>query len=411
MKELRRLWLHVLLLVVAAAFAYVKSRPDDGTSAPPKPGEVDLWRGKPDDVSKVVFEDDRKVVTIERQKDGAGTWYRGSVAPKEVKEEPDPPDAGKKKKKRKPKPVQAATFVSVKTARTMVEKLAPLRAKRAIGQIADDRAKEFGFDKPHGTLRVSIGGKEHSLLIGGSTPGSGNRYARDEQSKIVYVIDGTAAREMKSGAGRLSERSQHEWKNNEVDSATVAAGGSSRTVQRSGPKGRRFWADPGAPDKNVETVGNWLGKVRRLRPIKFLEELPKTAKKLVRVEYRTTKKTNGWLELYRHEAEGKKEFVILTERLRLPATVTATVAVQVNEDLGSVLPDATGLVVPKKDEDKDAKDKDAKDKDAKGKDAKGKDAKGKGAEGKHGPPRRPGSRPMGPHAPGPHAPGKNPHGH
>ena len=407
MKELRRLWLHVLLLVVAAAFAYVKSRPDDGSLAPPKPGEVDLWQGKADDVAKVVFDDDRKTVTIERQKDAAGIWYRGTVKPKEPPAEEEKPDGGKPK--RKPKPVKAATFVSVKTAQTMVEKLAPLRAKRAIGQIAEDRAKEFGFDKPHGTLRVTVGGQEHALLIGGSTPGSGNRYARDEKSKIVYVIDGTAAREMKSGAGRLSERSQHEWKNNEVDSATVVGGGTSRTVRRSGPKGRRFWADPAEPDKNVETVGNWLGKVRRLRPIKFLVEKPKAAKKLVRVEYKTTKKASGWLELFRHKVDGKNVYFVITERLRLPATVTPTVAVQVNEDLGSVLPGAEGLDVPKKEEDakdKDAKDKDAKDKDAKGKDAKGKDAKGKGAN-----PRRPprpgphGPRPMGP------TPGKGPHGH
>jgi len=331
MKELRRLAIHIVLLVVAATAAFVESRPQDEADRPLEPGEVELWGGSPEQVARVSFSGKRKVVTLERQKDEAGAWYKGHVEPPAEPAEEDP-DAGAKAVSH----VEPESFVSVSVADKLVAGLAPMRAKRAIGEVGADRAEAFGLDDPEGTLAIEIGDKRHELIIGAAAPGTGDRYVRYKKDNLVYVIDASIVRDLEGGSGRLSERQQHEFKTADVERASIIADGDSRDVIRSGTEGRHFWADPASPDVNAETVGNWLTKVDRLRPIKFADALPEGASRVVRVEYRDSKDQLGFLELYKHTGD-KDEYFVLTEQLRLPATVAKTVGEQVQDDLGSVL--------------------------------------------------------------------------
>ena len=335
MKELRRLTLHIVLLLVAATAAFVKSRPEDEADRPLEPGEVELWSGTAEQVARVSFSGKRKIVTLERQKDDSGAWFKGRVEPpaEPAEEEDDDPDAGAKKA---PSRVEPESFVSVSVAEKLVKGLAPMRAKRAIGEVGEDREEAFGLDKPDGTLAIEIGDKRHKLVVGAAAPGTGDRYVRYKKDNLVYVIDASIIRDLEGGSGRLSERQQHEFKTADVQRASVIADGGSRDVIRSGTEGRRFWADPEKPDVNAETAGNWLSKVDRLRPIKFADALPEGATRVVRVEYRDTKEQLGFVELYKHSGD-KDEYVVLTEQLRLPATVAKTVGEQVQDDLGSVL--------------------------------------------------------------------------
>ncbi|MCA9618243.1 MAG: DUF4340 domain-containing protein [Myxococcales bacterium] len=337
MKELRRLALHIVLLVVAATAAFVKSRPEDASDRPLAPGEVELWSGSSDRVEKVIYEGKTKVVTLERQSDAAGVWFKGHVEP--APEQPEAPGAGGGDGGAPPKPpppVEPATFVSVEVAEKIGDAVASLRAKRAIGEVGDDRAKAFGLDAPDGTLVVEVGGKRHELVVGAAAPGSGDRYVRYKKDNLVYVIDASIIRDLEGGAGRLSERQQHEFKMADVQKASVASDDGKRDVIRSGTEGRRFWADPSAPEVNVETIGNWLTKVDRLRPIKFVDALPEGASKVVRIDYADDKGALGYLELYRHSGD-QVEYYVTSEQLRLPATVAKTVAEQVQDDLASVL--------------------------------------------------------------------------
>jgi hypothetical protein len=340
-KELKRTWIHLALLFVAAVLAYVESRPKDAADKPLAPGELEVWKGKPEDVSRIAFEDDKKRVILEKQSDKVGLWYLGKVEPLEgAKVEADGANPHKTV-------VEAATFASASVAKELVKSLSTLRAKRSFGPIGDERMKEFGFDKPEGTLRVTVSGKERALLVGASTAGSSTRYVRDLESKAVYVIDGSPVSDLKAGTARLAERNQHEWKWNEPDSITVAAGGKSKRVVRSGTEGRRFWADANASDQNDETSGNWLSKLERLRPTTFLASLPEGATRVVRVEYRTGSDDKGFFELHHRSGEKENPFVIVTENLRLPAIVTRQSVGQLVDDLATLLPGAELPALPK----------------------------------------------------------------
>jgi hypothetical protein len=347
MKELRKLGIHGLLLLVACLAAFVKSRPEDEQSRPLEPGEVELWSAEPEDVARVEYTAKRKKVALERQKDQAGLYYLGKVEPVEEPPKDDAAtdagaDAGAPKP---PPPVQAESFVSVSVADKIVKKLAPMRAKRLIGEVAPDREPVFGLDDPDGTLVVEVGDKKYEFVVGDTAPGSGDRYVRFKKDNLVYIVEAEIIRDLDAGASRLTERQQHEWKTTDVEKAAILAGDARRDVVRSGTEGRRYWADPQKPDVNDETAGNWLGKVDRLRPVKFLDAMPAGAERVVRVEYRSASSPLGFLELHRYKDGDKTEYVVVSEYLRKPATVTKTVAEQVEDDLASML----GLAAREKD--------------------------------------------------------------
>ncbi|MBW2459182.1 MAG: DUF4340 domain-containing protein [Deltaproteobacteria bacterium] len=395
MKEIRRLWLHLALLLTAAVVAYVYARPSDEADRPLEPGEVELWGGSPKDITRITYEAKRQTVTLEQATDDHGSWFRGKVEPVEEKPEEPKVDGGRPPRKRPP--VEPATFVSVKAMERIGALLAPMRAKRAIGEVAAEREKAFGLDEPAGTLHVEIGSKKHSLVIGKKTPGATSRYVRDLQTQNVYLIVADAVKDLEGGAARLSERSLHSWKQSEVEKVSIIDGKEVKDVIRSGTAGRRFYAEPATPDVNFEMAGNWLSKVGRLRPIKFVESLPEGTIKVVRVEYRTKDDTLGFVEVHRHDTDAKDQFYVTSEHLRLHATVAKSMAEQVVGDLPSVF----GKETEEGEDEGDEKEDDDKPSKPEPKDADKDEGKGPGKSEPKAPPKAP---PKGP----PPAPPKPP---
>jgi hypothetical protein len=131
MRELRRLWPHLLLLLIAGTLAFVQSRPDEDKKRPLEAGEVELWGGSTDSITRLVYSGERKIVSLTAEKDDEGRWYRGSVqpAPKKAEPEEDEPqdagaDAGRRPRRRKPSvPIEPATFAAVDLAGKLAAKL------------------------------------------------------------------------------------------------------------------------------------------------------------------------------------------------------------------------------------------------------------------------------------------------
>lgn len=294
-------------------------------------GDVVVWSGRAGDVEKITYEGKSKSISIESKKDAAGRYFVGTVD----KETAPKGDAGA------PPPTAAAAkssigFVSVGPGEKLAEQLAPLKALRALGKIGDDRAAEFGLADAEATVTIRVGGADHKLLVGGATPGGGDRYVKLASSGEVYVLKGEPIRQIESPDTMIIERDLHEWKDTEVTRARVEAGGKSREIVRGGPEGKRFWADAGSPDANDETVGNWMSKLDRLRPTEYPMVEPEGKEVVLRVEY-TGKKPLGFVEVVKSKTGDKPTFYLRTERTRLHGKVVGTIAEQLEQDLGTIV--------------------------------------------------------------------------
>jgi len=327
---------HLVLLGVAGVAALGVWTKDDHAQVALKPSEVEIWSGGPDSVTLLSFESSTRKVRIEPKKDELGRYYIGTVDKDEpVLAHPGAgPDAGS------PPPAKHETvrFIGVKAADELVKSLAPLRALRAVGKIEGTRAEEFGLDKPDGTLKVTIGGKEQSLVIGSATPGGSERYAKAPNGD-VFAINGEVVQNFTFAESRLTERDLQSFKPEEVTAVKLAKNGKSRELTRV-PDKVEGWADAATPTKLDETAGNWMSKLNRLHVQEWVEK-PAVAvgpeNEVVSVAYFAGKKPLGTLELYKIPGEKGNDYLAKTAYGRWFAKVVPSGAEQVDQDAASLL--------------------------------------------------------------------------
>jgi hypothetical protein len=330
---------HLALLGVASVLALGVWTKDDQAQLALKPSEVEVWGGSPDAVTALSFESPTRKVRIEPKKDELGRWYVGTVDKDETSIVHTPPgtapDAGAPQSTTKHETVH---FVSVKAANELMKALAPLHALRAVGKIEGTRAEEFGLDKPEGTLKITVNGKEQALVIGSSTPGGSERYAKSPTGD-VYAISGDLVQNLLFAESRLAERDLQDFKPEEVTSVKILKGGKSRELSRV-PDKIEGWADAATPTKLEETAGNWMTKLARLHVQDWIEK-PSTPvgpdNTVVSVAYFAGKKPLGTLELYKVPGEKGNEYLAKTAYGRWYAKVVTSSAEQVDQDSGSVV--------------------------------------------------------------------------
>ena len=344
----RGLAIHLGVLGVSAALAFHIWTRDEKPPGIEKGDQVEVWGGKPDDIKEISFEGDKRRVQLEARKDSRGRWYVG-VVDKTIEVRPPRPlgDAGADAAAAPAPPAaekrETTRFVSVDQAEKLAESLAPLTAYRAVGKVEEGRAEEFGLAKPEGTLRVKMNGKERTLVIGGTTPGGADRYARLDNGE-VYAIPGSIAQNLMFAESRLVERELHGFEQDEVSRARIVKGGDTREIVRLEDK-KDGWAQASSPAVLDETVGNWMTKLGRLRVMQYLESPEKAVAPedvVVRVEYFDKQNEVGFIELVKlppqagKDAKPKPQYLVRTENTRWYAEVLASTAEQVEQDLASL---------------------------------------------------------------------------
>ena len=334
---MRGLLPHVAAFAVATALALVVWSRGDKAEDHGTTQKVEVWGGTKDRVERIRFEAPQRSVSIEARQDAAGRYYVGVV---EREDKPPPPraDAGTPPAETPPKKT-TTRFVGVKEAGELADKLAPLLATRQIGPLAGGRAEEFGFDKPEGTLKVRIGGAEQTLVIGATTPGGQERYAKREPGGIVYAVSGDIVQTLIGAESRLLERELHGFPEADVTRIRISRGGKSREAVTF-PDKKGAWADAAQPGKLDETLGNFLGKVSRLHVTEYVETpaAPLTPESAVlHIEYFGGAKSLGFLELYKVPAEKGSEYLLRTEYGRWYVKVLTSAGEQVEQDVGSVV--------------------------------------------------------------------------
>jgi hypothetical protein len=335
------------VLVLAAGLGLSTWSSDEKDTSVPAAEQVEVWGGSPDSLETIRFESKNRTVVIDAKKDSQGRYYVAKVDKQESTAKPhdDPHDPHASKQSvgdaGAPTPGKRTTvrFIGVKAADELAKQVAPLMALRRIGPIDPKRAEEFGLDKPEGTLKVKIDGKEHALVIGGTTPGGQERYARETASGAVFAVPGDVAQSMLGAESKLLERDLHAFEDGAVTRVRVTKRDKSRELTAlDGKKGG--WADAATPTKADETAGNWISKVERLRVQEYVEtpSTPlRTENAIVRVEYLSGTKPLGYLELYKVPGGTGNEYLVRSERTRWAAKVLTSAAEQVDQDLSSVL--------------------------------------------------------------------------
>lgn len=332
--------LHLSVLGVAAALALGIWTRDEDAQVSTQATQVEVWAGAPDSVTALSFESSTRKLRLEPKKDAVGRWYVGTVD----KDEPAAPSAphgvGGGAPTAEPTPPKHTTlrFVAVKAADDLLKTLAPLRALRKVGKVEGSRAEEFGLDKPEGTLKLTIAGQPQSLIIGASTPGGTERYAK-AQSGEVFAISGDIAQNLLFADSRLAERDLQPFKPDEATRVKVSKAGKSRDLSRV-PGKNEGWADSATPTKLDETAGNWMTKLGRLHVQDWVEKpstVPSAENLVVRVDYLAGSKPLGSLELYKVPGEKGNEYLAKTEYGRWFARVIPSAAEQVDQDSSSLV--------------------------------------------------------------------------
>lgn len=331
--------LHLGALGVAAVLALGVWTRDDDAKVSNQATQVEVWGGDPDSVSALSYESSSRKVRLEPKKDALGRWYVGTVDKDEPAMPPNPHGAGGAPAA-EPAPTKHTTtrFVAVKAADELLKSLAPLKALRAVGKVEGSRAEEFGLDKPEGTLKLTVGGKPQSLLIGGPTPGGTERYAKS-QSGDVYAISGDIVQSLMFADTRLPERDLQSFKPEEATRVKVSKGGKTRDLSRV-PDKNEGWADSATPTKLDETAGNWMSKLGRLHVQDWVEKpstTPGADNLVVRVEYFAGSKPLGTLELYKVPGEKGNEYLAKTDYSRWYSRVITSAAEQVDQDSTSLV--------------------------------------------------------------------------
>ncbi len=337
MKPERSVLVHVALLLVGALAAFLvwTRKEPTATGAVQK---VQVWPGTSDQVEKISWEGKTKV-NLEARRDKTGRYFVGSTDKDVQVLKPSPEHGPGADEPSKPKH-ESIRFVAVESAKKLTESLAPLKALRALGKLEDSRAAEFGLKEPEGTLKVTIAGKLHTLVVGGSTPGGADRYAREGETGLGFAIPGDLVRSLEFADSRLSEKALHHFEEKEITRVRVSQGDRTRELVPVEGK-RNAWTNPSTPTNQDETAGNWMSKLDTLGISDFVEQPPKPFTPdalVVRVDYYKGSKPRGFLELYKLTGEdGKPDFMVRTEYLRWYGKLRRGSADQVQQDLPSVL--------------------------------------------------------------------------
>jgi hypothetical protein len=328
---------HVALLLATGLMAFsVWSR--DEKADKDKPDLVEIWSGSPEAVEAVSFENKQRKIRISPRKDELGRWYAINVDKEQEVQHPHPPlDGGAPPPSASKR--ETSSFVGVKEAEELMQKLATLKAVRSLGKLEPARAADYGLDKPDGTLKVKIGGKEQVLTIGGQTPGGSERYAKYASSNEVFALEGDVVQSLSFADSRLMTRDMHAFADDEVKRVRISKGAKSRDLVRVTDKSSA-WADAANPSKADETAVNWMTKLDKVRTFQFVEKpaaAPRPDQLAVRVDYYKGSKPLGFFELYKIPGEKAAEYLARTEHTRWYVKVVSGSAEQLDQDLGAIL--------------------------------------------------------------------------
>lgn len=359
---MRTVVLYSVLLTAAMVGSYLSWTAEETSES--RAEEVAVYRASEGDVKAVSFHADDLDVKVERRSDARGdyTWIEveeRKVPPKpptpdEPEEAPDDgapsdeagPEAGADDETDGPtvdtpdapaEPVEPEVkrmaFTGGEKAMGLLGSFEPLMAKRELDASLVD-APNFGFDEPEGTVTVArTNGGEESLVIGSSTYGTRDRYARHGDK--LFLLGDTLIRPLQFAATRLRERRLQPWVEGDVDTLTLQREGKTLALEQRNrdDRAKAFWARPD-DDTEDEAAATWAEKLFRLRADTSTDAPAGDLTPLLTVELQGEGEAWTWTLLTDGTEDGR---FVRSDFLRDTVRVGRTLADEIQADLDEIL--------------------------------------------------------------------------
>jgi hypothetical protein len=179
-------------------------------------------------------------------------------------------------------PPKARVFPGSKRATELFQSFAPFKAARHLGPPDPSKLGALGLEKPTGRLTLTAGAESATIEVGGTTFGSGDRYAKGPDGD-VYLLKATNLNDLLHGGASLTERALLDLEAKDVERATLTLGAKGRELLQRNPgdKDNAFWADPAVPDEKLEQASGWMDRLLKLRIADLADAKPSTPPALV----------------------------------------------------------------------------------------------------------------------------------
>ena len=151
----------------------------------------------------------------------------------------------------------------------------------------------------------------------------------------MYLIPSATLSGIRHGGSSLQDRNLIAAKEEKIERLTITgATGGREVVQRyADDRAKAFYADPAEPEAKLETIGNWLNRLFRLRVVDTVADAP-TGAPAIELELFGAKGSLGKVQLW---PTNDKTALATSSRFKVPVTVTKSEVDALVKDLDSVL--------------------------------------------------------------------------
>lgn len=332
----RSILLYAVVLVASLGGAY------QVWTAPPEPTDptaITVLDGKADDLESVHYVSDTLDLVITMHEDDLGRygWVRAQPLG-EAPEEPaaddphaTPPDDGK-----------AVEFKAGKNAKTTLDGLMPLVAKRVLEGITDDKLADLGFGETPATLEIKRRGRDAKTFeVGSNAHGGTNVYVRDPETGKVYVFDAKVLRPLQNGKQTLPDRDLIGVETNQIASLKVTAPEGNAEFEQHNPDDSEavFWSSRGSTEPNAPAAG-WIDKVVRMQASGYVQadDTPEKLEDVFAYAVTTTNRKTITVHVQRAwDENGDEVWYANSDHTRGLVTLQKARAAEVVGDLASVV--------------------------------------------------------------------------
>jgi hypothetical protein len=272
---------HFLLLLVAALFAYNGLVQKSESSAK----DVVLVGIELEDIIEIKLDSDEKTLVVAAPALGSSEWIVELQRPAVAKAKKSPvtvhSDGGQVNSQdggslpviaKQPDPLQFRFPASRNLVRS-IEKLAPISAKRDLGQVDDSQLAAMKLDAPTERLLIKYKGGEHEWILGSKTYGNQGQYGRVANSDKVYLLPMGMLRGFSGDEKRLAERRLVDVSSEKITSFSLARDAAQRTFIHHFKEQakKRYFAIEGADEEPSEDAKKFIAALRSLRVSRYVD--------------------------------------------------------------------------------------------------------------------------------------------